>query len=76
MDHITEKIIQALGSAGKSLCASEIAEAIDDKSACDIDRQRLKMIYQALLRLTDEGRLDFDPDDPLCFRLKKGKGRS
>ncbi len=71
MEDITGKIIQALESAGKFSSASEIAEAIDDKSACDIDRRRLTMIYQTIMRLIDDGWLDFDPDDPLRFRLKK-----
>ncbi len=71
MEDITEKIFQVLTSAEKSLSAGEIAEAIDNKSACDIDRQRVTMIFQTLMKMVDDDRLDFDPDDPKGFRLKK-----
>ncbi len=71
MSDINEKIFQALESAGKPLSASDIAEEIDGRSACDIDRQRLNMIFQALMDLAGKGSLEFDPHDPQCFRLKK-----
>lgn len=71
MAEITETIVQVLAAAETSLGAAEIAEAMDGQSACDIDRQRLEMIFQTLMKLVDAGRLDFDPDDPRGFRLKK-----
>ncbi|HMA66737.1 MAG TPA: hypothetical protein VKO20_02865 [Desulfosalsimonadaceae bacterium] len=69
MDETGEKILEILKSAEKSLSPAEIAEAMDNQSACDIDRQRLNRIFQTLIRMVDEGSLDFDPEDPLCFRL-------
>jgi hypothetical protein len=70
MDDLKEKIFQTLASNEKSLSASDIAEVIDGQSACDINRQRLDSIFQTLMKLVDEGRLDFDRNDPLCFCLR------
>ncbi len=71
MEEITKKILQFLDTAEKSLSPSEIAAAIENQSACDIDRQRMNTIRQTLMKLVGDGSIDFDPDDPLCFRLKK-----
>ena len=65
MEEITEKILQVLNKAEKSLSPSEIAAAIDNQSACDIDRQRMDTIRQTLMKLVGDGSIDFEALEPM-----------
>ena len=71
MEEIAEKIFESLEAAKKPLSPSEIAEAIEHQSACDIDRQRVRMIFQTLMERVGDGSLSFDPQSP--FRLRRNR---